>query len=275
MGEMILCERPIAANPYYIDELSLNIYSLEELCYYIFHNVYLMDAGFMSVALAKWIGEELSMEELSHRLLSLISDGAPLSIFVSQILSSCGYLTQPEIRDTVDTIEGFENKSDSECRKMRADRLMQQNKIVDAVYEYEDLLTAEENMTAALSGDIYHNLGCAYAKLFFFKEACGCFEKAYQRNHSKISLRSLLYACRCGRDEEKFYSLCEKYMVSSEAADKIAADVSRISQSEEIVSFDEALDRMHGDYDDHDAYLRRICSIVDQWKEDYNRLCRI
>lgn len=35
MGELILCSHPIAAMPYYIDNISLNVYSLEELCYYI------------------------------------------------------------------------------------------------------------------------------------------------------------------------------------------------------------------------------------------------
>ena len=34
MGELILCSHPIAAMPYYIDNISLNVYSLEELCYY-------------------------------------------------------------------------------------------------------------------------------------------------------------------------------------------------------------------------------------------------
>ena len=35
MGELILCSHMLAAVPYYIDEASLNVYSLEELSYYI------------------------------------------------------------------------------------------------------------------------------------------------------------------------------------------------------------------------------------------------
>lgn len=46
MGELILCRQSIAANPYFIEDGALNVYSLEELSYYIAHNVYLLNAEF-------------------------------------------------------------------------------------------------------------------------------------------------------------------------------------------------------------------------------------
>ena len=55
MGELILCSHPIAAMPYYIDNISLNVYSLEELCYYIENHLYLIEADFMSEELCLWI----------------------------------------------------------------------------------------------------------------------------------------------------------------------------------------------------------------------------
>ena len=54
MGELILCSHPIAAMPYYIDNISLNVYSLEELCYYIENHLYLIEADFMSEELCLW-----------------------------------------------------------------------------------------------------------------------------------------------------------------------------------------------------------------------------
>ena len=105
MGELILARTGVAANPYYIDELSLNIYSLEELSYYIYHNVWLL------------------------------------------ILTENGYLTTREIRDTLSVLKSFENKSEAECRKMRADRLMKNGRIVDSVYEYENLLKKESSFS--------------------------------------------------------------------------------------------------------------------------------
>ena len=42
MGELILCSQQLAAMPYYIENVSLNVYSLDELCYYIKNNTCLL-----------------------------------------------------------------------------------------------------------------------------------------------------------------------------------------------------------------------------------------
>ena len=52
-------------------------------------------------------------------------------MFIGRLLSSCGYLTQAEIRQTMELIASIENKSEGECKKIRADRLLMNNKIED------------------------------------------------------------------------------------------------------------------------------------------------
>ena len=39
----ILCQTKKADLPYFIENISTNIYTLEELCYYLYHNLYLID----------------------------------------------------------------------------------------------------------------------------------------------------------------------------------------------------------------------------------------
>ena len=56
MGELILCKRPIAAIPYYLEGASINVYSLEELSYFLYHHTYQIPQDFMSVELCHWIG---------------------------------------------------------------------------------------------------------------------------------------------------------------------------------------------------------------------------
>ena len=38
-----LCQVRLAKNPYYIESISTNIYSIEELCFYLQNNIYLID----------------------------------------------------------------------------------------------------------------------------------------------------------------------------------------------------------------------------------------
>ena len=275
MGELILCHHSIAANPYYMDELSLNIYSLEEMSYYISHNVYLLNAGFMSNELCRWIGSELSMKELSETLYRMIEENMPLHVFVGHLLSACGYLSTSEIRNTVAVIETFENKSEAECAKMRADRLMEKERVVDAIYEYEELIDGELSMSDELKGQIWHNLGTAFARLFFFDEAADCYEEAYRFGHKSASLKSLLYALICAGDDEELSRIKVRYQIPDDMAENIKATAKRVSQSEEITGFSERLRNLRGGNSSQDEYHEQLSRIVDEWKDEYSRMCRI
>ena len=187
MGELILCKRPIAAVPYYIEDVSLNVYSIEELCYYVANNAYLINTEFASVELCNWIGREVGKEE-EKVLLTILEEEKPLHVFINTLLNLCDYLPGEEIRNVTEIISSFENKSPIECSKIRADRLLDKNKIVDAIYEYENILDKceqdKKDISKEFMGDIWHNLAVCYSRLFFFKEASVCFEYAYQLNRA-------------------------------------------------------------------------------------------
>ena len=272
MGELILCSRPIAANPYYEEELSVNVYSLEELSYYVFHNVYLLNSDFMSVDLCQWIGKELSMEKLSQELLSLLRDNVPLHIFAGKLLNACGYLSPSEIKDTVEIIAAFENKSDAERKKIRADRLMEKKRIMEAVFEYEELLSTEDNIGERLMGDIWHNLGTAYARLFFFEEAAECFKNAYRKNHRRQSLRSLLFAYETIGDTEGVEKTIELFQISPEEVDVVKEQMKHVSELKETLRFCDELDRMRSAYSEQSAFMGQLHNVLSRWKEDYCRL---
>ena len=62
MGELILCNQNMAAFPYYVEEAAIGVYSLEELSYYICHNVYLLRSDFMNEDLCNWLERELKLK---------------------------------------------------------------------------------------------------------------------------------------------------------------------------------------------------------------------
>ena len=43
MSGYILCQTKKAEHPYFVESISTNIYTIEELCYYLYHNLYLVD----------------------------------------------------------------------------------------------------------------------------------------------------------------------------------------------------------------------------------------
>ncbi|MCR4693808.1 MAG: hypothetical protein K5773_00610 [Pseudobutyrivibrio sp.] len=276
MSTLIYCQNQIAASPYYIEEASLNVYSLEEISYFILNNVYLLSNKFMSYDLCNWIGRELKEKKLSEDLSSLVQNNAPLHIFVGHILSSNGYSSQKEIKDTLNLVATFENKSEAERKKMRADRLMAADRIVDAIYEYESLLADDvtKTMSTVVEGDVYHNLGTAFARLFLFDQATRCFDEAYKRNKKKASLSQLLFTLKCKRDSQAFEDYIAKYQIPKEFVEEINRTVSDINGKAEITSFDKAINDLQFD-ENLDKFYDGVKDTISQWKKEYIKLCTI
>ena len=79
MSGYILCQLKRADMPYYIENISTNIYSMEELCYYFYHNIYLLDETILNEHLCDWLRKELGLEKLYKRLYKILEDGAGTS----------------------------------------------------------------------------------------------------------------------------------------------------------------------------------------------------
>lgn len=186
MGELLLCSREIASVPYYIESISLNVYSLEEICYYLKEYTDLVEVSFMDDELIRWIQEELKQKELSKQLSEIKSKGGKLIEFVRAIASGCNYCTLEEIKQIQEKLAVFENKTEIECKKIRADRLLEKKRFQASILAYRKLLDSPE-VSGAFAGDIYHNLGTAYAGMFLFEDAAECYERAFSKNKNPLS----------------------------------------------------------------------------------------
>lgn len=188
MGELLLCSHELAFVPYYIDSIALNVYSLEELCYYLIDNTDLIEPSFMDTELIDWIRRDLKLPSLAGQLEEQKVAGGSLLEFVLVLISGCNYCTEEEVNRIKEILTDFENKSEAECKKIRADRLLQKKRYHAAILEYKRLL-AFPQITKNFAGNICHNMGTAYARLFSFREAADCYEKAYKMNQNPLSLQ--------------------------------------------------------------------------------------
>ena len=68
MGSLILCHRKRAKQPYEITRVHRKIYTIEELCYYICNNLYLIDYTMINHQMCDWIERELELSDLAGRL---------------------------------------------------------------------------------------------------------------------------------------------------------------------------------------------------------------
>ena len=88
MSGYILCQVKKAEKPFYIENISTNIYSIEELCYYLYNNLYLVDSSLISSKLCTWLEEEIGMPELAGKLRDVIRMRGSVEKFVTS--KTCG-----------------------------------------------------------------------------------------------------------------------------------------------------------------------------------------
>ena len=56
MSAMILCRGKVADNPLYIMQSGIRLYTEEELCYYIYNNIYILTNDFINDELITFLG---------------------------------------------------------------------------------------------------------------------------------------------------------------------------------------------------------------------------
>lgn len=211
MSGYILCQLKRADMPYYIENISTNIYSIEELCYYFYHNIYLLDETILNEHLCDWIRKELGLEKLYRKLYKILEDGDGTGEFILAVFKEINYLTHKEFKELNAALNLLEQQPAILREKKKGDYLVGNKMYVNAIRIYENALLKEdkEGLGVQFSGGIYHNMGCAYLNLFQFKEASECFLKAYELLHTKMVFAALSYGMlydESGRISEYLYA---------------------------------------------------------------------
>ncbi|QOV18968.1 hypothetical protein INP51_13455 [Blautia liquoris] len=225
----ILCQVPRAKNPYYIENISTNIYSIEELCYYMYHNIYLLDESIMNESLCLWIRDELGLEKLCQKLLSLTGDNMDVGEFILPIFKEINYLTYTEFKEISKKLKTLEEQPEGVRMKQKGDYLFSHEKYINAIRVYMQALqkTKSDNLGVQYKGSIYNNMGCTYARLFQTAEAFECFEHAYDILHSGRALKSYLLSAYFNKGKELYEQLCEKEGVDQKTKHMMDAQIKK------------------------------------------------
>ena len=278
MGELLLCNQQIAKIPFYIEGISINIYSLEELCYYFLNNSFLIDRDFFDEEFCTWLEMQMKQRDLAEKLRECNQANCTIGQKVLLVLDSCSYCTEEEKKRILLELKLLEEKSDFECNKIKSDKLMEKGKYLSAIYEYKRLLSSDEASfeNDILIGNIYHNLGTAYARLFLFDEAIKAYTKAYSLNQNKESLKECLISYRCNYDEEGFIKMARDNMMSEMDITEIKNELSLASRNQNIIEFEEKLEAIALLSDrDKDKYNNQISKIIINWKEQYRQINKV
>ncbi|MDO4475651.1 MAG: hypothetical protein Q4B59_02580 [Lachnospiraceae bacterium] len=190
-----LCRLPMAEHPYYIRSISTSIYSLEELCYYLHHNVYLIDETLVNEQLCDWLRDEFGLTRLYRTLYDAL-EHRNVADFILPIFREIGYLRPEEMKSYQDELGRIQVKPEDERQKMKADYLVRSGMYDHAIGEYFQILDRQDSgrLSAQFYAQVWSNAGCAFARLFEFEAAAGCFFRSWKLVRTKEALRKYVSA---------------------------------------------------------------------------------
>ena len=256
MGSFILCQTKKAKNPYYIENICTNIYSMEELCYYLYHNLYLIDQTIINEELCMWIQEELGLPQLAAKLRPRLGKFASAEDILYPVFKEINYLTYEELKDLNGRLKRMDEESPVIRTKRKGDSLVENGMYVGAIRVYQKLLEEKdlESIREGLTSGIFHNLGCAYSYLFQMEKAVECFEKAYEADPSEDALKTYLLAFRSIRTPIEY---------ESRAAQLGAGETVRFAVSEELKTFARKPEQ--------EVYSQHVDEMLEKLTSEYHR----
>lgn len=197
MGSLILCHKKRAKQPYTITRVHIRIYTIEELCYYICNNLYLLDYTLMNQQLCEWIAEELQMKRLAEELLDEMGKNCTVEQFVLLILQGSHIYAYSEISKIEGLLSRLQNQNSVEKAKYKADSLLESREYAAAILVYQSMLHEEwdHSVPKSFYGKIYGCLGTAYGRLFLYAEAAAAYKEGYALCEDTDMLKAYLYCC--------------------------------------------------------------------------------
>lgn len=225
-----LCVGNYAQTPYCIEGIDIEVYSMEELCYCIKENVFLLDVSLMNDELLQWIDRECGLLDLVRELNPMVHKVGSLSAFVTKILEYTGFYPAETIREIEQILKQGAGLSLIEKQKNQMDQLVKKKKYSAAIRGYDSLLAKWQTQECPDSGvqlpaadvkaGIYYNRGVVYTKLFLYRQAAGDFRAAWQLDGQERYLTAYLAAMRMEITDSEYVALVaeipESYKVSME-----------------------------------------------------------
>lgn len=231
-----LCVGDYSTTPYVIQSLETRVYCMEELCYGLKENAFLLDSTLMNDGLIAWIREQCGLDELADFLYPMVHRQGSLSVFVSAILQYVGLYTQEEISQVEQVLKKGAGLTSLEKRKEQVDYLVKKKKYLAAVRGYDSLLLKWQEMQELgkdipaddLKANIYHNKGVAYARMMLYTQAADSFLEAYRVDRDQNEYFCYLGAKRMELPEKKYIAFAAGEMEHYELTLELEAKMEQI-----------------------------------------------
>ncbi|MDO4938639.1 MAG: hypothetical protein Q4E54_01595 [Lachnospiraceae bacterium] len=182
---LILCDAKSVSNPFYVKELGINIYSLEELCYLIVNYPFISLDNFADGKLVDFVTGELRLP---------VHGDSNDEIIIS-ILYCSDYYSYKEIDEFKEKISDLRKLSGFEFISKKADFLFRLKMYGKAEYYYKTALKESElqKTDSDFIAQLWKKIGCCRANMFRTDAAYDAFRNSYEQKSDDSILRYIYF----------------------------------------------------------------------------------
>lgn len=267
---LILCEPVNPQHPYYIEELDIHIYSIEELSYIIYEHPLLVIEDFVSPGLFSFIKNELRLGSLGMQLERMYSDKVSDEHIVLYILDYVDFYTGDEVSRYRAVLANYKKLKRAEFLKEKADYMFRQRRFGKAIRYYGIISKShfDRGINEKFLGRVYHNMGSAYANLFLYDKAYKAYREAYRHLGDRSIIKKIYYLSMLDEviDHKEEYQSDIRELIEAEWDEEYdkemeaARQCGKIAEIREIISKD--LLRRH----------KYVTELIAQWKQEYRNM---
>ena len=272
MSKVILCTSKTAETPFTFLNTKVEIYTYEELCFYIYNNTVLISKSALSDRLWTWIRDELDMPQLADRLVGLANKTPFVQDLLVEILNAGEYYTPEEVKTYAAAWQKYRKLSPIQREKLKADGYLGYRRFIRASIIYDGIIQQEaEIQDREFLGNVYHNRAVAAANNLDTEDAKKFFLKAYDLNGNQESLKSYFYVVSATEDIMTLKSEVHKMGLSERYFEDIMMEIGDSKDDVREMTIYAMLqraiyNRMHKDMTDYD---KRMDIILTQLKDEF------
>ncbi len=218
MARVICAVGQQAEQPYRLEKIERNVYSMEELCYLLVQSAEILDDSLLNQELIDWIASECALPGLAESLQKYLGKQRLLSDFVAAILQYVDFVPEEKEEKTRQIVSSGQGLEPFEKRLAHAGTLRENASPYEALEEYRKLLEDLPSPERRLRIRALREMGRIYAEQFRFRAAAESFDKAYQlTGRSEIYLEYL--ACiRLGLSDSEYLAFVAEHPESGQAS---------------------------------------------------------
>lgn len=282
MGKFILCSGVQTERPFRFTLTETNVYSIEELCYYLYHNIYVVSEEDFNESLISWLRDEIQMKDIAEKLQFIPENREKeqeakdyLKDIVVSILCSADYYTEEEIVALIEVMDSIYNLSPLKKRKMKGDNYLKYRNYATALEVYQELLRSEDaaELTPEEYGDILHNQAIAHIHTHSCKDAAKGFKEAFSRNQKKESLDAYFFALKLSKSEEEWEQELVNFSIDEERKQSYIKTVEEVQNRARSLPLYQSLGKLQilKENGKVSEYYQEIDDLMNRWKQEYRR----